>query len=217
MKTPSRSMPQYIPHRISPGYALLFYSILGLIILWFVYIIWKIPVILGVIAAFAVYGVYFNWRRNQEFKRNADERINENICTFARSFERKEVDTWIIRAVHEELQGYLDFPNGIYPLRAKDRLEEDLKVDFEDVDDLLIMIAQRTGRSIEETEKNPYYDKVKTVGDMVLFMNSQPKLHLTRRRHTGADALVRPRAVIHPQEEDVKIMMNFRKKELQYF
>jgi hypothetical protein len=176
MKTPSRLMPQYIPHRINLRYALIFYSILGLIIIWFVYIVWKIPVILGVLAALAIYGVYFNWRRNQEFKKTAEERINESICTFARSFVRKDVDTWIIRAVHEELQGYLDFPNGIYPLRATDRLEEELNIDFEDVDDLLIMIAQRTGRSIEETEKNPYYDKVKTVGDMVLFINSQPKL-----------------------------------------
>jgi hypothetical protein len=41
--------------------------------------------------------------------------------------------------------------------------------------DLMAEISQRAGRSLSNTTANPYYDKVKTVGDLVLFFDTQPK------------------------------------------
>ena len=53
-----------------------------------------------------------------------------------------------------------------------------LEIDDEDLDmDLVAEIGQRTGRSMENAEKNPYYGKVSTVEDLVLFFNLQPKIH----------------------------------------
>jgi acyl carrier protein len=170
-------MPVYSPKPVSFWEKALGSFVLLLIFISLCLLIYKAPWILALIAAFAVWAVFSLRKDKQELKRLADERENEGICTFARSFERKYVDTWIIRAVHEELQKDLGYPDIKYSIRATDRFEEDLKIDVEDLDDLLVIIAQRTGRSIEGTEKNPYYDKVKTVGDMVLFINSQPKLN----------------------------------------
>jgi hypothetical protein len=49
-----------------------------------------------------------------------------------------------------------------------------LKLDEDDLDlDLIEEIAQRTGRSMENFESNPYYGKVTTARDLVLFFNHQ--------------------------------------------
>lgn len=107
----------------------------------------------------------------------AEERAHEGICTFARSFDRNQVDTWVIRAVHDELQQQVKFPEGACPLRASDTLEKDLKIDPDDIEDLLPVVTQRTGRSLEHTERNPFFGKIETVGDFVLFINNQPKVN----------------------------------------
>jgi hypothetical protein len=57
-----------------------------------------------------------------------------------------------------------------------DKLEKDLNIDPEDIEGLIPIVAQRTGRSLESTERNTYYGKVTTVGDILLFINSQPKI-----------------------------------------
>ncbi|MEM7018209.1 MAG: hypothetical protein AAF512_12820, partial [Pseudomonadota bacterium] len=60
------------------------------------------------------------------------------------------------------------------PIKASDNLFETLKFDADDLDlDLVEEIAQRTGRSLEDGESNPYYGKVTTVGNLVLFFNHQ--------------------------------------------
>lgn len=131
---------------------------------------------LAVCVAVAVISVYANWKHNQKLKTLAGERVDESICTFAKSFDRKQVDTWVIRAVHEELQQYVKFSNGTCPLRASDELEKDLNIDPDDIEDAIPIVAQRTGRSLEQTEKNPFFGKIETVGDFVLFINNQPRL-----------------------------------------
>lgn len=61
------------------------------------------------------------------------------------------------------------------PLKPTDDIFELLEIDSEDLDmDILEEIAQRTGRSIENTERNPFYGKVQTLEDLVLFFNEQP-------------------------------------------
>jgi len=39
---------------------------------------------------------------------------------------------------------------------------------------ILVEILQRAGRSIDNTKNNPYFDKVRTVRDLVYFVNEQP-------------------------------------------
>jgi hypothetical protein len=104
-----------------------------------------------------------------------ESRDGESICEFARSFERHRVDTWVVRAVYEQLQEYLGGIPSV-PILAIDRLKYDLPIDMEDLEmDLIAEISQRTGRSLSNTTSNPYYEKVKTVEDLVLFFNAQPK------------------------------------------
>jgi len=121
--------------------------------------------------------IYESKKHKQRLRKIVDERANEGICTFARSFERNQVDSWIIRAVHEELQHYMKFPEGTCPLRTSDKLEKDLKIDPDDIEDLIPVVAQRTGRCLENTERNPFFGKIETVGDLVLFINNQPRLN----------------------------------------
>lgn len=105
-------------------------------------------------------------------RRLARQRAGESICTFARSFDRRTTDPWIIRAVYEELQTYFA---GELSVRAADRIEEDLHMDWEDVDDLIRDVAARAGRSLEHSESNPFYGQVRNVGDLVLFLKHQQK------------------------------------------
>lgn len=107
-------------------------------------------------------------KRRQQ--RVAAERREESICSFARSFNCRATDTWIVRAVFEEAGAYVRFP-----IRPEDRLEEDLKIDSEDIDYLAEVIALRTGRPLEECEKNPLCGKVKTVGELVEFFVYQQR------------------------------------------
>ncbi len=170
-KTPSRYLPAYVSEPVSlRAKAFLVAFLVGL-----VYAIWNEPDLLSVLGGLVLLGVILQWKGNRVLKRLAAERKDESICTFARSFDRKVVDTWIIRAVHQELQVYVKYPDGVCPIRSTDRLDQDLHIDLEDIDDLFPVIAQRTGRSTKNTESNPYYGKVSTAGDLVLFVNSQPR------------------------------------------
>lgn len=103
------------------------------------------------------------------------EREGQSICEFARDFDTRAVSTWIIRAVYEQLQGQLKHIHPAFPVRADDRLKEDLMLDEDDLDmDLAQEIEARTGISIDESSSNPYFGKVKTVRDLVFFFQNQP-------------------------------------------
>lgn len=171
MKRASRFMPKYMRKRSWPAW-------IALVILAFVpvYFLLNFPIATCiVVVALIVMSVAGHKRNKARLKFLAESRSRESICEFARSFERKEIDTWVVRAVYEQLQGHLG-GNSPVPIRAIDRLTEDLPIDTEDLEmDVMAEISQRTGRSLKNTTANPYYDKVKTVGDLVLFFNAQPK------------------------------------------
>ena len=60
------------------------------------------------------------------------------------------------------------------PIKASDRLSETLMLDDDDIEiDLVEIIAQRTNRSLDNCEDNPYFGKVTTVEHLVLFFNYQ--------------------------------------------
>ena len=109
------------------------------------------------------------WRRDAQI---AEARRDYSICDFARSFDYRVIDTWIIRATFEEL-------SHSYPVRPDDNLADDLGVVGEDLDDCFENIAKRIDRSADDddVEANPLYDKkVETVRDLVMFLQHQPKV-----------------------------------------
>ena len=65
----------------------------------------------------------------------AAQRPDDSICTFARAFDRRTMDAWIVRATWEEIQSYLVEVDGRpFPVRATDRLADDLFIDEEDLE-----------------------------------------------------------------------------------
>lgn len=157
--------------------------VIGLLVWGIVSLSQKLPgyLSLGLVALIA-YGCVAGWRHNTAYesklKRMASNRTGESICEFARSFDTQHVDTWVIRAVYEQLQNYLAHVVPEFPVRADDYLRDHLINDPDDLDlDLVSEIAKRTNRSLLNADQNPYYDCVLTVRDLVLFFNAQPKLN----------------------------------------
>lgn len=112
-------------------------------------------------------GVTFLRRRRD--RRIAAERPGESICTFARALDRRTVDPWVIRAVHEALRPYADFP-----IRPSDSLDALLGVYGDELDDVARNVAERTGRTLDGAERNPV--RVRTAGDLVRFFSHQPRI-----------------------------------------
>ncbi len=133
-------------------------------------------VILTTIIVAAVVLVYANQPKYEKhFKKLLKTRKDKSICEFAKEFDRKSVDTWIIRATYEQVQNALDLKYA-FPLIGSDRLIDDLLLDGDDIDlDLVEEISQRTNRTLEDIESNPLMGKVYTVKDLVLFFNHQPQ------------------------------------------
>lgn len=132
------------------------------------------------IIAFSIHVTVINRREKRRFERMCSIRDEESICTFARSFSTRQVDTWVVRAVHQEIQQLITSYIPAFPVRASDSLMGDLHIDSEDIEVLLVDIAARSGHSLDETENNPFYGKINTVGDLVMFMNAQPQLAAVR-------------------------------------
>lgn len=167
MRKLSRWMPQAPPQQVIPmSIVLLTALVVALICL--ALSTTTFVVVIGFILLVALVSIYD--RRRQ--RRLAEQRVGESICTFARSFDRRAVDPWIVRAVYEEFHAYFD---GAFPIRLTDRIDEDLRMDWEDVDDLLGDVAIRAGRSLERLELNPFYGQVRSVGDLVQLLMYQPK------------------------------------------
>lgn len=111
------------------------------------------------------------WWRNATARSNAYRatRSNETICTFARSFARRSVDTCVVRAVWNEFHEWL-------PVRAEDHLYDDLGMDDIDLDIQWERLASRCGRTLDDHQKNPWIGRITTVRDVVRFLDAQPKL-----------------------------------------
>lgn len=134
---------------------------------------WVVGVTSALVCAFCVWSSVLNRREKHRLQTLASARQGESICDFARSFDTRRTDTWIIRAVYQELQPFFR-PVVPFPIRATDSLLDISHLDHDDVDDLIAEVALRAGRSIEQTECNPYYGKVRTISDAVHFVNAQP-------------------------------------------
>lgn len=168
MKTPSRAMaplPQQGPITIK-GWIIIGTLVAELITLAIVSIEWRIA--LGCIAGFMGILLAFGHR---DSVRRSRERATESICTFARAVPAREHDTWVVRGVYEGLADDRGFP-----IRPGDSLEDDLRFLPEDFEDLVPMIATRAGRSMNGVESNPLCGEVRTVRDLILFLEQQPRI-----------------------------------------
>jgi hypothetical protein len=167
MRKLSRWMPKAPLQRVAPMSVLLL-AVLAIMLICLAVSVTAFAVVSGFTLLVAIVSAYDRRR----LRRIAERRTGESICTFARSFDRRAIDPWVVRAVYEELEGYF---GGALPVRVADRIEEDLRMDWEDVDELLKDAAFRAGRSLEHTESNPFYGQVRNAGDLVLFLMYQPK------------------------------------------
>jgi hypothetical protein len=122
---------------------------------------------LGGFVVLLLVGTFFGHRH---FKRMSEERKEESICSFARALPARHHDTWVVRAVYEELSRVVQVP-----VRPSDDLEKDLGLHPDDRDEIAFQIAYRAGRSMSDTPKNPLFDRVKTVADMVTFFEHQKR------------------------------------------
>jgi hypothetical protein len=149
---------------------------------------WRAWLVLGGLVAFLMIGIYQSLlfkgmvaaivaivclesiRMRRHFKLLKATRSG-NICAFRKAFDCRNVDPWIIRATYQEIQNWV---SG-FPVEAEDDVLTQLEIDEEDLDYLIQDIARRSGYDLAHTEGNPLYDRVKTVGDIVHFINHQPK------------------------------------------
>ena len=135
MSIPSRCMPEY---EASSKSMILPYGFISILISGYIYGVWQEPMqglvltifilIIIVVSAFLPYKydcTYFNALVN--------ERENEDIGSFARSLDYRTIDTWVIRAVYEELNDEIYCNENRLPIRASDRLDEDLGLGDDDL------------------------------------------------------------------------------------
>lgn len=114
-----------------------------------------------------VLGVPFAIFDHFRFKRLARKRAGLSICQFARSFNCRQVDTKIIRAVYEGLQYWTSFGIKQFPVMAVDDLSKLYRLRDEDLDDFAETVARTTKRRWTDLERNPFYGKVTNAEDLV--------------------------------------------------
>ena len=169
-------MPKYEPKKASKPVLIVFFAIAVAIV---IYQPWYLLVIAGIALLVIVWSAIDQPKVERHFHNLCKERNGLSICEFAREFDPKVVDTWIIRAVYEQLQAALPTKENV-PIKASDGLFNTLMLDEDDLDlDLVEEIAQRTSRSLEGYESNPYYGKVTTARNLVLFFNHQARASAT--------------------------------------
>ena len=163
-------MPKYESRKASKLMLIAFFVIVAAIV---IYQLWYLLAIAVIALLVIVWGAIDQPKIERHFQSLCKERSGLSICEFAREFDPKVVDTWIIRAVYEQLQAALPTKEKV-PIKASDGLFDTLMLDEDDLDlDLVEEISQRTSRSLDGYESNPYYGKVTTVRNLVLFFNHQ--------------------------------------------
>jgi hypothetical protein len=134
MRIASRHMPKLQPHAVGPARWLLL-LMLGA---GAAYVALSAPkpffAVVGVLMVLVAEAGLRLKRDHRKLRALAATRHGQTICEFARDFDARAVDTWIIRAVYEQLQAQLEHVHPAFPVRADDRLKEDLFLDDDDLD-----------------------------------------------------------------------------------
>jgi hypothetical protein len=172
MKVASRFMPPAMNPPLKP----LRWLVLGGLVALILSLAWLHPAVGGsFLGAAIVASIGCNRATRKSLQQLAGTRPGETICDFVRAFDTRKTDVWILRAVYEELQSYLSPSYPAFPLRADDDLQDDLRIDGEDLDfEIPRRILERTGRCLDGAQLNPLYGKVRTVRDFVNFVANQP-------------------------------------------
>ncbi|MDH4419733.1 MAG: hypothetical protein QE485_21190 [Acidovorax sp.] len=172
-KTASRFMP---PVAFRPPLRWSARCFLAVMAVAWMTVLWAHPgAVGGSLLAFGSLVAVLSRREALRLARMAQGRAGESICQFARSIDCRRVDTWVVRAVYEEVQRSLSAVVAV-PLRVTDHLQRDLGLDADDLDFLIEGMAQRAQRCLAHTSGNPLFGKVTTVGDLVEFLQAQPRL-----------------------------------------
>ncbi|MEJ2404394.1 MAG: hypothetical protein P8171_08920 [Candidatus Thiodiazotropha sp.] len=176
MKKPSRTMPKYVEKPSGFSGKLILVALVCLM----AWLMWTYPLTLAMIPIVMILEVRDRMFRKKHFENLLKDREADSIGTFSRHFEFRKIDTWVIRAVYEQLQAYMTPVRKSFPIRPDDDVFKDLLIDDEDFDlDIIEEIAERTGRSLEHIESNPYYGKASVVENLVYFFNEQPEVNPT--------------------------------------
>lgn len=149
------------------------YGVIALFLAAVAWLCFTKPVALIIVSFIIIYLVIATIKDNKRLRAIAAERAGDNVCTFARAFDRRNVDPWTIRAAYDEFQEYFGSIERPFPIRASDRLQEDLKMDGDDVFDLLFAIAERSRHDITFLNDNP---QIHTIGDLVVCISNLPKI-----------------------------------------
>jgi len=175
MRIPSRFMPKYLPPPVGVAQKALWAVLALALIAAAIYLAVLHPLVVATLVACIWCLAHWEVQKAQARRLSvARSRGVEGICEFARSFDCRQVDTWIVRAVYEELQEELGQMQP-FPIRASDRFVEELGIDLEELDMTHVpAIAARTGRSLQRCKSNTYWGQVRTVADLVHFFNAQP-------------------------------------------
>ena len=104
-----------------------------------------------------------------------ESRRGDDICKFARSLPLRDLDPWVVRATYEEVAIYMGSEKDPFPVHASDRLKEDLEIDGEDLCDIVIAIAKRSGRTLDSCGKNLLYANMRTIEDLIRAIMWQKK------------------------------------------
>ena len=153
-------------------------GVMGLFLTAVAWLCFTKPVALIIVSFIIICLVIATIKDNKRLRAIAAERAGDNICTFARAFDRRTVDPWTIRAAYDELQGYFGSIGRPFPIRASDRFQEDLKMDEDDLCDLLFAIAERSRHDITFLDANP---QINTIGELVTCISNLPKIEEARQ------------------------------------
>jgi hypothetical protein len=152
---------------------------------WLMLLVWilslislavQFPWALLVIALLVVVGIHMGSVEKERRTTLAKERQGESLCTFVRSLDYRATDTWILRAVYEELTSYRGRDEPVVPIRPDDELCRTLGIDAEDLTEYLLpVIAYRSGRSLDLGAEDTSLVSIRTVTDVVQFLLNQPR------------------------------------------
>ena len=142
----------------------------------------EIFIIIIAISLMIVVNMIWNQYR---MKKISLRRGEPDICTYARSFDYRKVDTQIMREVFNAVQEWAGKYEGIpFPVKADDCFDELYKMDPDDLEDIYLEITEKLGISIDMPETNPYWDKVNNVKDLVMFIHYQKDVD--KRKNGGS-------------------------------
>src|ERR1700741_1065035 len=150
MRMPSRLMPKMIRRRPGP----VSYLIVVVLAAALIYVAWQHPFWFGgTVLALIVLGCIETRNHRRKMASLAAQRpLQGGICDFARAFDLRQTDSWVVRAVYEKLDSYFRELGVTLQIGPDDDLVQDLGIDPEDLDmDIAADIAQRTGRSLKNT------------------------------------------------------------------